>query len=411
MLIEETMHLMATTISVHLAVADEDEPPARRAIAAGMAWFADVATRFSRFITTSELSELNAANGRWHTVSAPLFTVIAMSIDAATASDGLFDPALLPLLEALGYARDFADFAHAEARSAWRVDHQAVYSGGWRAIKLDVKKKRVWLPVGVRLDLGGIVKGWAADVALARFFGHFAHVLINVGGDMRARGGTEEGAVWPIGIGDARLHDLDGDVPHVAVVTLGQGGLATSGATDRWWFRAGERQHHLIDPRHNRPAHVWIDHSDDDAAAEPLIATATALAPTTAHAEVAAKVALLRGYPQALAAVEHAWQTRREASVRSYGDADVALLLVLGTGVVKCSANFQEYLETRGGGEIYGSLDAIIAAHDAGRCQPDPMVYYARHGHRRLCHARADGDLGDVAYHRAALWRTIDVGG
>ncbi|HKD75822.1 MAG TPA: hypothetical protein VKB76_10015, partial [Ktedonobacterales bacterium] len=119
---------------------------------------------------------------------------------------------------------------------------------------------------------------------------------------------------------------------------------------DRWWYRAGERQHHLIDPRTGRPAQVWIDHGDDRDGTFPLIASATALAPTAAHAEIAAKVALLRGYPAALEAVEAAWETRDDAAPTPYRDADVALLLVLGTGTVEYSTNFEAYLKVLGGG-------------------------------------------------------------
>ena len=77
-----------------------------------------------------------------------------------------------------------------------------------------------------------------------------------------------------------------------------------------------------------------------------LIAAATALAETAAHAEVAAKVALLRGYPEALYAVEQAWAGKSHLKA----DTGVALLLVLGNGSVFISANMQAFLDTCGGG-------------------------------------------------------------
>jgi thiamine biosynthesis lipoprotein len=220
------------------------------------------------------------------------------------------------------------------------------------------------------------VKGWAADVALERFFGAFDNVLVDAGGDIRSRGGARPGEPWAIGIGDppagarpgsghvgAQDETHDGEDDGV-VVTLGRGGLATSGATERWWYHAGERQHHLLDPRTWRPARLWIDAADDTkgdgdgAMDKPLIASATALAPTAAHAEVAAKVALLRGsldYRQALAPVERAWaawetQEARDAAIPPYGDRGVALILLLGTGEVVCSAHLHAYLATLGGG-------------------------------------------------------------
>src|SRR5215469_13822220 len=190
MLVEQTMHLMASTITVHLDVEDGEVSLAQQAVEASQEWFADVAARFTRFTNESELSRLNANAGNWQDVSEDLFVVVAESIVAAEASDGLFDPALLSLLEAIGYDRDFASFAHRESRTEWRVARDSATTGRWREITLDAANRRIRLPEGCRLDFGGIVKGWSADMALERCFADFTNVLISVGGDMRARGGS-----------------------------------------------------------------------------------------------------------------------------------------------------------------------------------------------------------------------------
>jgi thiamine biosynthesis lipoprotein len=358
MLVEHSQRLMATPVGVHIAVDPEDEARARAAIEDCLVWFREVETRLTRFVAESELCQLNAAAGAWRRVSTLLFSVVEQSVAAAAASDGLFDPTILPVLEALGYDRDFKDIAYREVPTARNADTMVAELGSWQGIELDGARRRIRLPPGTRLDLGGIAKGWAADVALDRCFSAFPDVLIDVGGDLRSRGGPWEGELWAIGIGDP--HETPQATPDspaadvercAAVLTLGRGGLATSGATMRWWYQAGERQHHLIDPRTGRPARVWIDAADDQVESEPLIATATALAPTAAHAEVATKVALLRGYPQALDMVQAAWKTSgAHDPSRAYGDAGVALILVLGTGQVVCSTNLLEYLATRGGG-------------------------------------------------------------
>ncbi len=216
------------------------------------------------------------------------------------------------------------------------------------------------LPPGARLDLGGIAKGWAADVALKRCFASLPDVLIDVGGDVRARGGARAGALWAIGIGDPRGEESTAQDGCAAVLTLGSGGLATSGATARWWRRGGTLQHHLIDPRTRRPARLWVTGEEADDG-ESLIASATALAPTAARAEVAAKVALLRGYPHALRTVEAEWQQWQErqqthagntceAHDESSAHGPAALLLVLGSGAVACSENLRDYLGILGGG-------------------------------------------------------------
>jgi thiamine biosynthesis lipoprotein len=350
-LVERSERIMASQIGVHVAAPPGTRAQARAesAIEACMTWFREVDQRLSRFAEESELSRLNAAAGTWRRVSRTLFTAVEESVAAAEASGGLYDPALLPVLEALGYDRDFKRFGYGDvAVESSDVPTATASAGAWRRIELDRAQRRIRLPAGTRLDLGGIAKGWAADVALERYFTPDDNVLIDVGGDLRAQGGPREDQPWAIGIGDPRYErqiDVTGEQPCVAVLTLGHGGLATSGATGRWWRRGGQRQHHLIDPRTGRPAHLWIDAEDDatDAGGE-LIATATALAPTAARAEVEAKVALLRGYPDALSS---------EGTGKS-GDGrqtcDVALLLVLGSGRVVCSEHVADYLATQGGG-------------------------------------------------------------
>lgn len=347
--VEQTRRIMATRMSIHIAVPPDAAGLANAAIARAMAWLDALSDRVTRFSEESELTRLNASAGEWRPVSGLLFALVAESVAAARATDGLFDPALLPLLEALGYDRDYDEIEHRE------TDQRTVapfVAGRWRDIQLDAKRLRILLPPGARLDLGGIAKGWAADAVLARYLGDYDNALINAGGDMRARGGPHPGEAWPIGIGNPLAPPDAEPSESAAVLTMSRGGLATSGATGRWWTQGGARQHHLLDPRTGRPIPLWIDASDSDHQldASPLIATATALAPTAVHAETAAKVALLRGYPAALRQVEHAWNADQAATAAPYGDEGVALLLILGDGRVVCSENIREFLTTVGGG-------------------------------------------------------------
>lgn len=362
-LVEHYARIMATDVCVHLACPPDEAAAATSAVEACLEWLREVDRRLTRFDEASELCRLNASGGEWQAVSPLLFEVIEHSLVAARASNGLFDPALLSLIERLGYDRDFAllaDGADGQMRQHAPLEGNRVELGDvglWQMIELDEAESRVRLPRGVRLDVGGIAKGWAADVALDRFFGAFPNVLIDVGGDMHVRGYGADGEPWPVGIRNPQTQPSEAS-GHSAVVSLASGGVACSGAIDRWWWQNGERQHHLVDPRTGRPAALWLDAADDGADAGNLIATATAFAPTAAHAEVAAKVALLRGYPEALHAVEAAWE-RSEASdaLRDpvpYGDAGVALLLVMGNGDVHCSTNLRAWLsESGGGGEIW----------------------------------------------------------
>lgn len=352
-LVERTARIMATHISVHVACEPEREQQAAQAIESCLDWLRVVERRLTRFQPTSELCRLNAAAGTWRGVSRTLFMAVEQSVVAAHATDGLFDPTLLPVLERLGYDRDFREIVEDEAGPEQPTSPAHEEAGAWRAIQLDRERLRVRLPAGARLDVGGIAKGWAADVGLERCFSAFPNVLINVGGDMGVRGHGPDGRAWAIGIHNPREHLL-GAEPHIAVISMASGGIAGSGALDTHWRRGGERLHHLLDPRTLRPARLWQDESDDGPDAESLIATATAFAPTGAHAEVATKVALLRGFPEALRRVEAAWSAEPAPDAMAYGDANVALLLVMGNGQVHCSSNLSEWLAIQGsGGELW----------------------------------------------------------
>ncbi|HEX5546275.1 MAG TPA: FAD:protein FMN transferase [Ktedonobacterales bacterium] len=355
---------MATEVSVQIAAPSSRWAEAAAAADACMDWFDEVDARLSRFRPESELSHLNATAGDWFAASDVLYECAALALESAESSGGLFDPTMLRQLCALGYDRDFAAIAHREAQSqpalcsglplsceergtGGEVRLATAERAAWRAIALDPRRRRIRFPVGVQLDFGGIAKGWAADVALVRYCAAFPGALVNVGGDLRAHGGPQPGELWTVGIRDPRLElsGIDDPATHLATARLSRGAMATSGAVRRWWLRDGQRQHHLLDPRTGQPIPLWTAGGDEP---DSLIATATAFAPTAAQAEVAAKVALLRGYPAALAAVESAWKRYGALGPRDDGDAGVALALVFGSGEIVFSRNLKEYLATWG---------------------------------------------------------------
>jgi thiamine biosynthesis lipoprotein len=168
-----------------------------------------------------------------------------------------------------------------------------------------------------------------------RFLAPFAAYLIDMGGDLRVHGGPAPGAPWIVGIADPRDAPSPGQrapaIPavtaqrYVAGIPLAEGGIATSGDTRRWWLRGGQRQHHLIDPRTGRSALP-----PDGTRLEGRVLAWTALASTTAEADVLAKVAYLRGYPDGL----------RELARGT----DSAGLCVFANGQLEVTPNLEEYL-------------------------------------------------------------------
>jgi thiamine biosynthesis lipoprotein len=367
-IVSRVERLMATEVSAQIAVAHGSGAEARMALENCFAWFAEVERRLSRFDPASELCALNRGAGDWFAASETLFAAVFVAIHAASASGGLFNPTLLRRIEALGYDRDFALLAQRSGAAPAAPEPAAATlteADAWQGVLFDSARRRIWLPAGVALDLGGIAKGWAADVAMERYCQAFAGALINVGGDLRLRGGPQPGQPWSVGIRDPR-EPAESHATHAtsaapsaadeawnrATLRFSRGALATSGAARRWWIKDGARRHHLLDPRTGQPLPLWTgDHAESHAeagAAEPLIATVTALAPTGTQAEMAAKVALARGERLALAEVARAWSRWGAVGPREACDAGVALIFTLSDGRIVHSAHLADWLATWG---------------------------------------------------------------
>src|SRR6478672_1466320 len=154
-----TFPAMGTTISV---LAPEENSEAARDTTRWL--FAEWEAVLSRFRSDSELSRLNARAGEWVPVSSLLFTVTATALDAAHATNGVFDPTLLRQIVSLGYDRTFP----ALPPIAPPLSEAIHPGGGWRSIQLNHAERRIFLPVRVALDFGGIAKGMVVDAAVAR---------------------------------------------------------------------------------------------------------------------------------------------------------------------------------------------------------------------------------------------------
>ena len=183
--------------------------------------FSEWEARLSRFLRDSELSRLNSRAGQPVIVSQILFDAVTAGVAGARATDGIFDPTLLPQLERIGYSRSFAQMPTALAP----VRGESRAGGGWRRIVLDSRSRTVFLPAGCAFDLGGIAKGMAVDKALGLLRARGVQAaLVSAGGDLSVLGTPPAELAWSVLVGD----DREGEV-----VSLARGALATSGIARR----------------------------------------------------------------------------------------------------------------------------------------------------------------------------------
>lgn len=240
-----TFQAMGTTIVVHGAPDDASE--ARKLFAANE-------RRFSRFLEDSELSRLNADLDDTVEVSPEMARILGAASEMRTRTDGLVDIGIGEAVVAWGYDRTFPEVADrsdepdALPRTTWSIQGSVVRR-----------------PHGVRLDLGGIAKGWTCDDAVT---GGLATVA-SAGGDLRSSDVT-------------LVADIEHDGEVVAELEVGVGALATSSTRRRRWRVAGNAAHHIIDPRTMAPS------------VSPIV-SASAVTGTAVEAEAAAKAILLLG--------------------------------------------------------------------------------------------------------------------
>jgi thiamine biosynthesis lipoprotein len=310
--------------AVEVVLPAGDAARATRAVRRIRRTFARHEAVLSRFRSESELCALNRSGGRPFVASPLLFAAVGAALAAAEASGGLYDPTILPELEAAGYDRTFAQLgggtelgSASQARMlaalgprphpsplplgegirAQREWHPLSFwerarvrarpqRRGFRDIRLAARTRTIYLPAGMRLDLGGIGKGWTVDRA-ARRVRDLSGGLINAGGDLYAYSGPAPGHAWRVGVEDPLRPGSD-----LTTLLVRDRAVATSGRNRRRWRRAGQPAHHLIDPRTGRP-------STSD-----LLAV-TVVGERAAAAEVLAKVAFLMGMEAGLAYLEH----------------------------------------------------------------------------------------------------------
>jgi thiamine biosynthesis lipoprotein len=254
-------------------------PGAARRLRRAERWLYAYEQRFSRFVALSELSRLNAAAGRPFSASPMLFALVRLSLDLAERSGGLVDPTVLPYLTAAGYDRSY-DLVP-PARDAMPADSAHHFT--WRDVQLDAASRLISMPAGCGIDLGGIGKGWAVD-RMAKMLA--TPSLVNGGGDIYAAGRPPDDTAWRVGIADPFAPERD-----LLVLRVSGRGVATSSSLRRRWRVGDAVLHHIIDPRTGRP-------SSSDAV------QVTVVTSTATQADYLAKVTLLRGAADGIAALE-----------------------------------------------------------------------------------------------------------
>ena len=236
------MH-MGTLVSI--TAVGRTQVDANAAITAGFEEVKRLEQLLSTWIPDSELSRVNAAAGRSPVVVSPeTMTVVRKSLQIAEITEGAFNIAVGPAVDAWNISAE-PRLPSVEELAALKplIDLQYVHT--------DVLERTIYLQEpGMRIDVGGIGKGYAADQAVMTMkkAGALAGVVA-LSGDIKTFGRLADGATFPVGIRHPRK---SGEI--LAEIGLQDEAISTAGDYERFFEKDGIRYHHILDPHTLQPA-------------------------------------------------------------------------------------------------------------------------------------------------------------
>ena len=201
---------------------------------------------FSVTIDSSEISAINKAAGeRSVSVSSDTAYVVRSALAFAELTGGAFDPTVGPLVKIWGINTD-----HARVPEKSEID-AVLPLINWRDVSVTEDNTVMLKRRGMALDLGGIVKGYAADeltkILKAR---KVRRAIVDLGGNIFVYGKKKDGSPWRVGIKDP--NDPEG-VPAI-VLNVANSTIVTSGVYERFFTENGVRYHHILDAKTGYPA-------------------------------------------------------------------------------------------------------------------------------------------------------------
>jgi thiamine biosynthesis lipoprotein len=273
---------------VRIVLYAADTETARAAARAAYTRIAELERYLSDYRPDSELGRLQRRPGEWISLTSELFTVLETALQVARASHGSFDPTVGPLSVLWREARSRGTLPLPTAIDSARA------RTGWKNIALDRSRRAVRLAPGMRLDLGGIAKGFILQDALAVLRSHGpASALLAAGGDIVVGAAPPGRAGWRIETPHAD------DAVAARAAALANAAVATSGSSAQFVIIDGVRYSHVVDPvtgiglTHDVHATVI---AQDAALADALATALTVIRPDSAPG-------LLARFPDVIASV------------------------------------------------------------------------------------------------------------
>ncbi len=236
---------MGTTWSVRFVGSDASEQMLGRLIPRALD---RVVAQMSPWEPDSDLSRFNRLPPQTWQILPPEFArVIGCAVRIARESDGAYDPTMGALVDLWGFGPGGPQPAPPPADAVAR--HLAAC--GWRHLDFDATARRLRRHGAAPLDLCGIAKGFAVDLAMEVLREHgLHHALVEIGGELLGRGVKPDGSPWWVEIDGPAATSSAATQP--VLVALHNLAIATSGV-ERGFASNDDYFSHTLDPRSGRP--------------------------------------------------------------------------------------------------------------------------------------------------------------
>lgn len=191
--------------------------------------------------TGSELYAINQTGSG--TLTGKASSLMEQALEICRRTDGALDLSIYPIVRAWGFTT-----------GSYQVPDEAEIQAllplvDYRKIQYDATDGDVTLPVGMKIDLGSVAKGYAGQLVAQMLREHGVQsALLNLGGNVQTVGAKPDGSPWQIGIKDPQGEDA------MMVLSVEDQAVVTSGGYERYFEQDGQTYWHIMDPSTGHPA-------------------------------------------------------------------------------------------------------------------------------------------------------------
>lgn len=278
-------------VEARLTLYAPDEAVAQRAARAAFSRMAEIEQAMSDYRASSEVSRISdVAGAEWSAAGDDLRSVLGTAARVSEASGGAFDATVGPAVAAWRSARRSGELPSPEqlARLRSLID--------WRGVEIDEERAMARLVrPGMRLDLGGIAKGYGAAEGLRAMRSHGVdRAMVALAGDIALGEAPPGEPGWRVRVSPGP------DLPPTGVLVLRRVNVSTSGDAQQFVEIGGVRHSHIVDPRTalgvTSPMAVTVVEADP--------AACDALATAACVMDPAAAGSMLERFPRAFAILQ-----------------------------------------------------------------------------------------------------------